>query len=322
VNPSNATPDADLDLYTTPLPLGGGTQSTVQDTDYTAALTALDTIDGNLILNAVGQTSSTVISGFVAKAANRGDSFVIIDPDSDDTTLNEIQATAANFSSLSNGGYAAHYAPMLEMIDPAKTGPGAIRTTYPGGAIAGLFVRTEVERTVAKAPGGYQAEIRGALGTALKLSDQQIGALYNGTPQVNSFKAVPGAGVIVFGVRTLQKVNPDKYINVRRTLNYLKHNLKQLTDFAVFEANDSRLWSEINIKVSSFLSEFWRAGGLKGDQASSAFYVVCDETNNTATTIDQGIVNVSVGVALQYPAEFISINLAQWSGGSNAVESL
>ena len=44
-------------------------------------------------------------------------------------------------------------------------------------------------------------------------------------------------------------------------------------------------------------------------------------TNNTAATIDQGIVNVTVGVALSYPAEFIVINLSQWTGGSNAVES-
>jgi len=50
--------------------------------------------------------------------------------------------------------------------------------------------------------------------------------------------------------------------------------------------------------------------------------VVCNTTNNTTTSIDQGIVNVEVGVALQYPAEFIVINLSQWTGGSNAVESL
>jgi len=74
--------------------------------------------------------------------------------------------------------------------------------------------------------------------------------------------------------------------------------------------------------VSSFLSEFYRSGGLVGDNASQAFFVVCNTTNNTTTSIDQGIVNVEVGVALQYPAEFIVINLSQWTGGSNAVESL
>lgn len=321
INPGLHDPDLDLDWYTVAVALAGGTQATVADSDYTAALTDLDGVKGNLILNAVGQVSTTVVTAFIAKAASRGDSFVIIDPDRTDVSLSDIQATAANFASISNGGYAAHYAPMLEMVDPAKTGSGARRTTFPGGAIAGLLVRTEVERSVAKAPAGFLADIRGALGLTIALTDANIGTLYDGTPQVNSFKALPGAGVTVWGARTLNKVNPDKFVNVRRTLNYLKYTLIGVTEFAVFEPNDERLWNSINMRVSSFLADFWRSGGLKGATASEAFFVVCDSTNNTASSIDQGVVNVEVGVALSYPAEFVKINLSQWTGGSNAVES-
>lgn len=319
---TTAVAAAALTYYLTAFSLAGGTQSTVIDTDFTSTLSGLDLITGNLILNAVGKTSSTIVSAFVAKAASRGDSFVIIDPDPTDLNLADIQATAATFAGLSNGGYAAHYAPMLVMSDPGKTGPAAIRNTFPGGALAGLYVRTEVERSVSKAPAGFQADIRNALGLAINLSDDQIGTLYTGSPQVNSFKAVTGAGVIVFGARTLNKVNPDKFINVRRTLNYLKVQLKELTSFAVFEANDGNLWNQINLKVSSFLGDFYRSGGLKGENASQAFFVICDSTNNTPTSIDNGIVNVQVGVSLLYPAEYIQINLAQWTGGSSAVDSL
>jgi hypothetical protein len=258
----------------------------------------------------------------VSYASTRGDSFVIIDPKLTDLTLAELQATAANFVGISNGGYAAHYAPALTMVDPGKSGPGAIRATYPGGAIAGLFVRTEVGQTVAKAPAGYAADIRGALGLTVALSDNQIGTLYDGTPQVNSFKVIPGAGINVYGARTLTSATPDKFVNVRRTLNYLKFNLKELSQFAVFQNNDPNLWNKLNMTLSSFLSDFWRAGGLRGERAADAFYVLCDASNNTSSTIDQGIVNVQVGVALQYPAEFIVINLSQWAGGANAVESL
>ena len=300
----------------------GGTQAAVEATDYTAAFSNLDSVDGNLILNAVGQTSATVVSGLVSYASTRGDSFVIIDPVLTDSTLAETQATAANFSGTSAGGYAAHYAPALKMVDPGKTGPGAIRLTYPGGAVAGLYVRTEVASTVAKAPAGYSADIRGALGLAYNVSDTQLGTLYDGDPQVNSFKVIPGAGVNVYGARTLNKVQPDKFVNVRRTLNYLKFNLKELSTFAVFENNDPNLWNKLNMTLSGFLSDFWRSGGLRGERAADAFYVLCDGTNNTASSIDQGIVNIQVGVALQYPAEFIVINLSQWAGGSNAVESL
>lgn len=319
---TTAVPTTTLEFISTALSLAGGTQASVADGDYTAALSDLDVIPGNLILNAVGKTSSTIVAAFVAKAASRGDSFVLIDPASTDSTFAELQTTASNFASISNLGYAAHYTPMLQMVDPGKTGPGAIRKTYPCGAVAGLFVRTEIERTVAKAPAGFAADIRGALGLSVVLSEAQIGTLYNGTPQANTFKAVPGAGVTVFGARTLNKTTPDKFINVRRTLNYVKYSLKDITQFAVFEPNDANLWNSINMRVSSFLSELWRSGGLKGARSSDAFYVLCDASNNTVTSVDNGQVNIEVGVALQYPAEFIVINVSQWTGGSNAAEAL
>lgn len=321
-NVSTAAPDVDLDWDTTLHSLAGGANGTVADSDYTAALTTLDVVEGNLILNAVGKTSSTVVSAYAAKAQTRGDSFLIIDPSASDTTFSAIQATAANFNNITGAGYAAHYAPMLKMVDPVKSGPGAVRTTYPGGAVAGLIVRTEVERTVGKAPAGYAADIRGALGLVVPLTDTQIGTLYDGNPQVNPFKAVPGNGIVCFGARTLNKANPDKFISVRRTLNYIKYNLKSITQFAVFEPNDDNLWSSLNLTVSSFLSDLWRSGALKGERSSDAFFVVCDSTNNTAFTIDNGQVNIQVGVALQTPAEFVIIEISQWTGGSNTVETL
>jgi hypothetical protein len=317
---STTAPDADLQYVVTEFSLAGGIEGVVGPQDFSGRVDAVDTINGTLLLNAVGQTSSTALTALVNKASSRGDSFVIIDPDKTSADLSDLQTTASNLAGL--GGYAAHYAPALKMVDPAKTGPGAVRTTYPGGAVAGLIVRTEVQRSVAKAPAGFSAEIRGALGTAVTLSDADIGTLYDGNPYVNTFKAVPGAGVVVYGARTLARTTSDKFIPVRRTLNYLKDSLKQLTQFAVFEPNDANLWNRINIVVSGFLAEFYRSGGLKGSNASEAFFVVCDSTNNTATSIDQGIVNIEVGVALQYPAEFIVINLSQWTGGSNAVESV
>jgi uncharacterized protein len=315
------TPDVDFEYSTATFALSGASVAPVVDADYVTALTYIDQVEGNLILNAVGSSSPTVIGALINKAATRGDSFVIVDPDAADQNLSDLQSTASNFSGLSNGGYAAQYVPMLKMIDPAKTGPGAIRDTYPGGAVAGLYVRSEVERTVAKAPAGFAADIRGALGTVLKLTDTQVGQLYDGSPQVNTFKVVPGAGVTVNGARTFQRRNPDKYVSVRRTLNYLKYSLKKQSEFALFEPNDERLWNQINVTVSNFLTQFWRSGGLKGARAADAFFVICDSTNNTPSTIDQGIVNIQVGVALTYPAEFVVITLSQWTGGSNTVET-
>lgn len=299
--------------------LGGTEGSAIADSDYTNALTLLDTVEGVLLLNAPGITSPTVVNAFLAKAESRGNSFVIIDPQADAVTVSDIGGTVVG--SYNSSTYGSVYYPMLKMVDPSKTGPGAIRTTYPGGAVAGAYVRTEVARTVAKAPAGFDIDVRGALGLATTFTAADTGTLYD-TYNVNLFRAVPGAGIVINGARTLDKTSPGKYIPIRRSLNYLKQALSDATAFAVFEPNDERLWTRLNVTVSSLLAEFWRAGGLKGKNATQAFYVTCDASNNTETSVANGEVHVEVGVALQYPAEFVVITISQWTGGSNTVDTL
>lgn len=302
----------------------GGDSGTVVGLDRTAAHARISGILGNLILNHVGVTDSTVIGNLITVAETRGDSFVVIDPDAADEAdadvLTAISTTAQSLNTTSS--YAAQYVPRLKMIDPAKSGPGAIRDTHPGGAVAGVMVRTETQGTPAKAPAGYGAEIRGALGLTVPMSNDAIGDLYSNNPAINSFKSVSGAGVVVYGARTFARTNPGKFIPVRRTLNYLKYSLKEITEFAVFQPNDPRLWGKITSVVDSFLADFYRKGGLKGENTGQAFYVRCNSTNNSVADADQGVVNVEVGVALTYPAEFIVINLSQWSGGSNTADTL
>lgn len=334
VNSSGATPTENVsEFFTASLSFSGGDNgSEPASTEYVTALNKIDTLQGVFLINAVpyvnsqgvsiGNDSSTTVA-FINKAEARGDAFVIVDPNKGMESISEIN-DVANLAATSNGNYGAHYTPSLLMVDPAKTGPGAVRDTYPGGAIAGLMVRTEAQHTVAKAPAGYSADIRGALGVAVALTDTQVGDLYTGTntPTTNTFKVVPGGGIVVYGARTLNKAGADRFVPVRRTLNHLKYELTERTKFAVFEPNDARLWSQIKGTVSSFLSGFYAEGGLKGRTSSQAYYVTCDETNNTVTSIDQGIVNIEVGIALLYPAEFIVLNISQWTGGANTVDTL
>lgn len=290
----------------------------VEDTHYVSALASLDTIEGVLLMNAPGQTSSTVVNALLAKAEERGNSFVIIDPT---TSTDAATIGVGTVGSYTASSYGAVYYPMLKMVDPAKTGPGAIRDTFPGGAVAGVYVRTDFTRSVAKSPAGYAAEVRNALGLTTAFTAAESSALYDGFG-VNIFKAVPGAGIVINGARTLDKTTPGKYITIRRSLNYLKQALKDSTAFAIFEPNDDRLWTRLSMTASSLLSDFWRSGGLKGANASEAFYIICDETNNNANSVNNGEVRMEVGVALQYPAEFIVINISQWTGGSNTASTL
>lgn len=291
----------------------------VDDEDYNSAITTrLETIEGVLIMNAVGQSSATVVNTLIQKAESRGNSFVVIDP----STAQDVPTIGpGTVSSYAPSSYASVYYPLLRMTDPTKTGPAAIRDTYPGGAVVGAFIRSEVSRTVAKAPAGYASDVRNAIGLVTQFSSSETATMYD-TYGINLFKAIPGAGIIINGTRTLDKTTPGKYIPIRRSLNFIKQSLKEATQFAVFEPNDERLWARMSMTAASILGDFWRAGGLKGGNSNQAFYIICDETNNTENTITNGEVHLEVGVSLQYPAEFIVINVSQWTGGSNTASTL
>jgi len=288
----------------------------VANSDWNDAVSRFDSVTEELVLNLVNMTTAAVVNNALTYAENRGDVFVVIDPA---TVTNGADAVSA-ISGYSASSYGAVYYPKLKMVDPSKTGAAAIRDTAPGGALLGLYSRVEAERTVAKAPAGYAYDLRGAFGLVTTFTEAEQGTMYDA--HVNTLKAVPGAGVIVNGARTLKKTDITKFVPTRRSLNYVKAQAKRLTEFAVFEPNNDRLWTTIEVRLSKFLSEFWSAGGLKGGTAAQAFYILCNSTNNTSTTIENGEVHVEVGVALQTPAEFIVIEVSQFTGGSTLTENV
>jgi hypothetical protein len=117
------------------------------------------------------------------------------------------------------------------------------------------------------------------------------------------------------GARTLlQDGTANRYVSTRRSLVHIKKQLQNLTQFAVFQNNDYKLWAQLRTVVGVFLNEYRNQGGLRGNSPSAAYYVKVDATNNTPTSVATGVVNIEVGVALEYPAEFVVINLSQITG--------
>lgn len=295
-----------------------GTDGTVADADWATAVDSLDNVQGALLMNLVGQTAAVRVNDALAYAEARGNAFVIIDPSPAQTNTAGITGLVDTYSKSS---YGAVYYPMVKMPDPARSGTATLRDTYPGGAIAGLYARVEQERTAAKAPAGYAYDVRNAYALVTNFTDSQTGLLYDA--HVNTMKVVPGAGIIVNGARTLKKTDVTKYVPVRRALNFVKANVESIAQSAVFEPNGERTWTSLTTRLGRFLSDFWAAGGLKGRNATESYYIVCDSSNNTPYTIENGELHVEVGVALQSPAEFIVINVSQFAGGTtNTVETV
>ena len=148
------------------------------------------------------------------------------------------------------------------------------------------------------------------------MTNANLDALNSAAAPVNAIRFISGSGIVVMGARTLQPGYASMYVPVRRSLIYLEKALVDLTNFAVFEPNDTILYRRITATVTNFLNNFWTQGGLRGTTPQQAFFVLCDSTNNTLASVEAGQVNIQVGVSLQRPSEFVVINIGQFDGGA------
>ena len=76
------------------------------------------------------------------------------------------------------------------------------------------------------------------------------------------------------------------------------------------------LWGQIRLIAGSFMHELFMQGAFQGSTPQEAYFVKCDSENNTQSSIDQGIVTITVGFAPLLPAEFIVIQIEQLAGQS------
>ena len=292
--------------------LASGADGTVPAAaDIATAVSSFDTILQSLILNAPGITDATAVNTLLSYALNRNDVFLVIDP-INDTVANQL-TLAASYTQTSFG---AVYYPPITINDPTDTTPGTvIAAANPGGAIVGKYAATDKSRGVWKAPAGISVRLAGAVSVP-SLTNANLDDMNSAAAPVNAIRFISGSGIVVMGARTLQAGYASMYVPVRRSLIYLEKALVDVTNFAIFEPNDTVLYRRLTAIVGSFLNNFWRQGGLRGATADQAFFVLCDTTNNTLQSVEAGQVNIQVGIALQRPAEFVVINIGQFDGGA------
>jgi uncharacterized protein len=229
-------------------------------------------------------------------------------------------AFATGFDSLlgTNGKNAALFFPRLKQRNPLKD--NQVETFSAAGTVAGVMARTDAQRGVWKAPAGLEATMSGVPELEVPLTDGEIGQL--NPLGVNCLRAVPGAGRVVWGARTMQGADrlasEWKYIPVRRTALFLEESLFRGTQWVVFEPNDEPLWAQIRLNVGTFMNNLFRQGAFQGSTPREAYFVKCDKETTTQAHIDLGIINIHVGFAPLKPAEFVVIRLQQIAGQSAA----
>lgn len=293
------------------LPLVGGTDGTVTENyDYAAALGRLSDVDRTLVLFSPGMTNETILGAMVDFAeANR--SFVIMDTPADSTPSEAVQFAETVSLGAGPSSYAAVYYPHLWVADNTSRSRSAVRKVAPSAAVAGMMIGTDASQGVFKAPAGVTAQLPGVVSLERNLTPAALDLLNNDSAPVNAIRNMPGFGAVVMGARTLNMASSTKFINIRRSMLFLNREMRELLSFALFRNSGPELWAEMRTALEAYLDSFWASGGLRGVSREQAFYVKIDEENNSLDDIMSGVVNVEVGVALQYPAEFIKIQLIQ-----------
>lgn len=183
----------------------------------------------------------------------------------------------------------------------------------PSAAMAGVYATVDNTRGVWKAPANVT--INSVIKPSININDYEQGALNSpmSGKAINAIRTFPGDGLKVWGARTYDGNSQDwRYINVRRTMMYLEQSVKNAARAYVFEPNDASTWINMRCMIENFLRSVWKRGGLAGSTPEEAFEVhVGLGDTMTGDDILEGMLRITVLVAVTHPAEFIEITFQQ-----------
>jgi phage tail sheath protein FI len=289
------------------------------DNSGTGGIHLLDVVTIFNLLCVPGETDGPTISDLQQYCYTQR-AFYIVDSPQGFTTDNLITSGPVgsdDSQGLITGQYSinsAYYYPWVQAPDPLQQ--GRVTSFPPCGFVAGLYAATDASRGVWKAPAGTTVSLTGVSGLATTLTDLQNGSL--NTQAVNCLRNFPVYGNVLWGARTLQGNDEAgsewQYVPIRRLALYLESSLFQGTQWVVFEPNDTPLWTQIRLNINSFMQGLFLQGAFQGSTPQQAYFVKCDADINPQSSIDQGIVNIQVGFAPLYPAEFVVIQIQQMAG--------
>lgn len=187
-------------------------------------------------------------------------------------------------------------------------------TLPPSAAMAGLYAFTDETRGVWKAPANIS--MNQVVGVTVNYTDQEqenLNVDADGGKSVNIIRNFTGRGILVWGGRTLDGNSlENRYVNVRRFLNYAEESIRKGMTRYVFEPNDANTWVNVRATIENFLRLQWQAGALQGAKPEQAYFVrVGLGQTMSGTDILEGRMMVQIGLAIVRPAEFIVLDFMQ-----------
>lgn len=170
------------------------------------------------------------------------------------------------------------------------------------GDIAGLCVNTDLTADAWFSPAGYnRGQIKNAIKLAFSPKKSERDTLYQAG--VNPVVGFPGAGIVLFGDKTmLQKPSAFDRINVRRLFIVLEKAIATAAKFSMFEFNDEFTRAQFTSIIEPFLRD------VKGRRGLYDFKVVCNESNNTDQVIDSNSFVADIFLKPTKSINFVQLN--------------
>lgn len=183
----------------------------------------------------------------------------------------------------------------------------------PSGGMAGIISMIDGEVGVFKSPANVSLGSVVSPAVNMTAKDQEDLNLPLNGKAVNAIRSFPGKGTLVWGARTLDGNSQDwRYLSVRRTVIMIEQSLKTASEAYVFEPNEVNTWVGVKGMMTNFLKDQWKRGALAGAVPEDAFSVdIGLGTTMTPTDILDGIMRITVKLAVTRPAEFIVITFQQ-----------
>lgn len=209
-----------------------------------------------------------------------------------------------------DGGFGAAYGPWFIVENPLSTGPhDKYVIAPPSGHVAGVIASTDLKAGggVHKAPANEQ--VLGIADVTTTISDREQGTL--NVKGLNIIRPRRGAGIRVWGARTVAADPLWTYVNVRRLFLFVERSVRDAVQWAVFLPNSDTTRSDLKVTIATFLHRLYTQGMLDGETWQDAFTVQCDRDNNPDPDVRAGLLTVDVQMRPVYPAEFVRIRFRQ-----------
>ncbi|HZQ81927.1 MAG TPA: phage tail sheath C-terminal domain-containing protein [Gaiellaceae bacterium] len=206
--------------------------------------------------------------------------------------------------------FAACYHPWLlaSRLDTSYASPVEVN---PSAVAAGIVAQRELAVGI---PFGPANEIAAEIVDVVdRVSPQRHAVLHQSN--INVFLHEQD-GVTLTAARTLSRDPSWRQLSVRRLVTMIERALERRMQWVVFEPNNFELRGLLTQLLRTFLRGLYQANAFTGANEAEAFFVRCDDSNNTQQTEETGQLICEIGLAPAEPLEFILVEIARAGDGT------